>query len=137
MPSHPSKEERPRITITAERHDELVASETRLKELHGAGLKALELVGRTMLELARARQAGRRLAEMHKVKRADVETQWRAARDAFRPCEKTPKARACCVSQPLRVQWCGACCAAWDALHEAGESPTIEAGTLLGSVAGR
>ena len=49
MPSHPSNEERPRITITAERHDELVASETRLKELHGAGLRALELVGRTMI----------------------------------------------------------------------------------------
>jgi len=71
-----NNEERPRITITAERHDELVAAETRLKELHGAGLKALELVGRTMIELARARQAGRRLASIHKRKQAELETGW-------------------------------------------------------------
>ena len=84
MPSHPSNEERPRITITAERHDELVASEARLKELHGAGLRALELVGRTMLELARARQAGRRLADIHKAKRAELETGWEVASGALR-----------------------------------------------------
>ncbi len=94
MPSHPSNEERPRITITAERHDELVASEARLKELHGAGLRALELVGRTMLELARARQAGRRLADIHKAKRAELETGWGVGAGALREAlDQTLKAR--------------------------------------------
>lgn len=79
-----NNEERPRITITAERHDELVAAEARLKELHGAGLKALELVGRTMIELARARQAGRRLAEIHKRKHAELETGWGVGAGALR-----------------------------------------------------
>jgi len=84
MHSQQSNEERTRITITAERHDELVAAEARLKELHGAGLSALELVGRTMLELARARQAGRRLAGMHKRKLAELETGWGVGADALR-----------------------------------------------------
>ena len=73
MTSHPSNEERPRITITAQRHDVLLAAEARLEELHGAGLKALELAGRTMIELGRARQAGRRLAVIHKTKQAELE----------------------------------------------------------------
>jgi len=69
---------KPRITITHERHEELLAVEAEFQDSliknTNAGLNAIETIGRLMIRLGRSQRAGRRLAGIHK-ERASVARQ--------------------------------------------------------------